>query len=253
LDKDHKTNLGRAQESVVQVMGSWNWGFKTWLFEHEIPSILLKQKCGGELASDTTMIWQMSICGLWTTHIMFSFGKKDWGLDISFTIGIQTLMQWFGHWSLDTMEHFPWMPPFTSMSKSIICLQSIMFDHHRQGLLVAWVIISQQIKADLIHCYHWRNGLWMKTPFGGHLVSLWMMPFNNVMQYSTIINFNCFFFKFVISITIRKCGCFNQKIWSKNTQLSSCLTWPKCQFGQVNLELAILTRSFWLVFLLFLK
>jgi hypothetical protein len=40
----------------------------------------------------------------------------------------------------------------------------------------------------------------MKTPFGGHLVSLWMMPFNNVMQYSTILNFNCFLKKLVVSI-----------------------------------------------------
>ncbi len=79
-------------------------------------------------------------------HDVF-FWQKAWGLDISFTIGIQTLMQWFGHWSLDTMEHFPWMPPLVSMSKSIICLQFIMFDHHRQGLLVAWVIHKSANKS----------------------------------------------------------------------------------------------------------
>jgi hypothetical protein len=31
--------------------------------------------------------------------------------------------------------------------------------------------------------------------------------------------------------------------------LSPCPTWPMCHFGQVNLDLAILIRSFWLVFL----
>jgi hypothetical protein len=58
------------------------------------------------------------------------FWQKDWGLDISFTIGIQTLMQQLGCWSLDTMEHFPWMLPLASMPKNMICSQFILFDHH---------------------------------------------------------------------------------------------------------------------------
>jgi hypothetical protein len=30
--------------------------------------------------------------------------------------------------------------------------------------------------------------------------------------------------------------------------LPPCPTWPKCHFGQINLDSTVLTRFFWLVF-----
>jgi hypothetical protein len=70
----------------------------------------------------------------------------------------------------------------------------IMFDHHRQELLMAWVI-SQVDKWKSIWfngCYHWRNKLWIRTPLRSHYVSLWMTLFNNIMQYNIILSFNIF-------------------------------------------------------------
>jgi hypothetical protein len=52
--------------------------------------------------------------------------------------------------------------------------------------------------------------------------------------------------------TIRNHGFFYQKFWLKKLPIwffcPPCPTWPKCHFGQVDLDFTILTKSFWLVF-----
>jgi hypothetical protein len=59
---EHKTNLWRPQESVVQCTSSWNQGFKRWSFEHEIHSMLREQNEKGNL--EVAQQWYDK-CSLW--------------------------------------------------------------------------------------------------------------------------------------------------------------------------------------------
>jgi hypothetical protein len=69
---------------------------------------------------------------------------------LPFTIGIQKLLQivWlleFGHNGTLSMD-----ATFGTNVQRYHFFTLMVFDHHHQGLLIAWVITSQQIKLDVI-------------------------------------------------------------------------------------------------------
>jgi hypothetical protein len=71
--------------------------------------------------------------------------------DLLFTIGIQTPLQigWllgFGHIGVFSMD----ANCGTNVQRHHL-FTLMVFDHHRQGLPIAWVITSWQRKLDLIH------------------------------------------------------------------------------------------------------
>jgi len=90
---------------------------------------------------------------MWTLeHCQYVFlQEENKTKDLFFTIGIQTPLQigWlleFGHNGVFSMD----VNCGTNVQRHHL-FTLMVFDHHRQGLPIAWVITSWQRKLDLIH------------------------------------------------------------------------------------------------------
>jgi hypothetical protein len=90
---------------------------------------------------------------MWTLEYhenVFFLQEKDKTKDLPFTIGIQTPLQiaWlleFGHNGTLSMDG-----TFGTNVQRYHLFTLTVFDHHRQDLMIAWVITNQQTKMDLI-------------------------------------------------------------------------------------------------------
>jgi len=93
----------------------------------------------------------MCICGLWNIMKMSSCKRKTKQKTCSSQLAYKHRCKLVGCWSLGIMEYFPWMQIVVPMCRVTTFSSLMVFDHHRQGLPIAWVITSWQRKLDLIH------------------------------------------------------------------------------------------------------